>query len=448
MRKRWKVLAGVLPVFVGLTLLVNRCGHAKAGAAQSAEEEVPLARRIFRAGTETDPAALPALPGLDLTQLQADDKGIATTLPDKTVVRLTLDPKLQKMAASLLNAYRMPESAIVLMDVATGRVLAYASHVDQGPPRDLNVEATAPAASVFKMVTASALVDYAQLTSEEKMCYSGGEQRLNANDLEADAARDKYCTTLGGAMGRSINTVFARMAIAHLKREQLQEMGQNLFFTKPLPFDVPVQASTLNLPEDRLGFARTAAGFWNTTLSPIHATWLSATFARNGVPVRPVIVREVEREGAKKIYALGEPKPMKRALSEATSAQVVAMLEQTVSDGTCFKAFHDKARQPFLPGIDVAGKTGTLTDAGTQKYYTWFTGFAPSKPIEGVPQVAVTALAANGAVWKVKANVLAREMLRAYFAQIGVKGVSMPVDSIKNAKGGEKARRGRHRRAR
>ncbi|MFO0666569.1 MAG: penicillin-binding transpeptidase domain-containing protein [Polyangiaceae bacterium] len=444
MRKRWKVVAGVLPA-LGLALVVSRCGHGKAPNAQVADEDVPLARRIFRAGVENDPAALPPLTGMDLTQLALDDKGVSTTLPDKTTVRLTLDPKLQKMATSLLSTYKMPESALVVMDVATGRILAYASHVDQGQAHDLNVEATAPAASVFKMVTGSALVEYAHLTADEKQCYSGGEQKLTATDLEPDAARDKYCTTLGGAMGRSINTVFARLALGHLKREQLQEMGQNLFFGKTLPFDVPVQSSALSLPEDRLGFARTAAGFWNTTLSPLHATWLSATFARNGVPIRPVIVREVEREAGKKVvYTLGEPKPMKRALSEATSAQVVSMLEQTVSDGTSFKAFHDKARQPFLPGIDVAGKTGTLTDAGTQRYYTWFTGFAPSKPVEGVPQIAVTALAANGAVWKVKANVLAREILRAYFAQVGVKGVSMPVEN-KAAKANDKSRRGRRR---
>ena len=443
MRKRW--LWGTIPV-LGAAILFTRCGHGKTPtSASGTEEDVPLAKRIFRPAIENDPAALPALPGLDLTKVGTDDRGAVTTLADKSVVHLTLEPKVQKAAADLLAAHRMPESAVVLMDVATGRVLAYASHVDQGPARDLNVEATAPAASVFKMVTGSALVEYAHLTPEEKQCYSGGEQRLTATDLEPDPARDKYCTTLGGAMGRSINTVFARLAGTHLKREQLLEMGQNLYFGKALPFDVPVAQSTLNLPEDHLGFARTAAGFWNTTLSPIHATWLSATFARSGVPIRPVIVREIDRDG-KRIYSLGEPKPMKRALSENTAAQVVSMLEQTVSDGTSFKAFHDKARQSFLPGIEVAGKTGTLTDAQTQRYYTWFTGFAPSKPVEGVPQVAVTALAANGAVWKVKANVLARELLRAYFAQVGVKGVTAPALGKAAAKAtGDKARRGRRR---
>ncbi len=58
-----------------------------------------------------------------------------------------------------------------------------------------------------------------------------------------------------------------------------------------------------------------------------------------------------------------------------------------------------------------------------QRYYTWFTGFAPSRPMPGVPQVAIAALVVNEPTWKVKANGVARDMLRAYFADAGVPGV-------------------------
>ena len=48
------------------------------------------------------------------------------------------------------------------------------------------------------------------------------------------------------------------------------------------------------------------------------------------------------------------------------------------------------------------------------------------RPAEGESQVAVAVLAVNGATWHVKANVLAREMLRAYFAAKNAQGVSAP----------------------
>jgi cell division protein FtsI/penicillin-binding protein 2 len=104
------------------------------------------------------------------------------------------------------------------------------------------------------------------------------------------------------------------------------------------------------------------------------------------------------------------------------------MMEKTVSEGTSYKAFHDGKGGAFLPGVQVAGKTGTLTEAETQRYYTWFTGFAPAHKDATSPlrQVAVAALVVNGPAWQVKANVIARDVLRAYFAEQGVQGVTRP----------------------
>jgi hypothetical protein len=40
--------------------------------------------------------------------------------------------------------------------------------------------------------------------------------------------------------------------------------------------------------------------------------------------------------------------------------------------------------------------------------------------------VAVAALVVNGPMWQVKANVIARDTLRAYFAEQGAEGVTRP----------------------
>ena len=86
--------------------------------------------------------------------------------------------------------------------------------------------------------------------------------------------------------------------------------------------------------------------------------------------------------------------------------------------------------------MSVAGKTGTLTDGPNGRFYTWFTGFAPSRPVVVADgdapattpprQVSIGVLVVNGASWTVKANVVAREVLRAYFAEQKVPGVTMP----------------------
>ena len=116
-------------------------------------------------------------------------------------------------------------------------------------------------------------------------------------------------------------------------------------------------------------------------------------------------------------------------MQRETAQALTKMMEVTVSEGTSYRAFHDARRLSFLPGVVVAGKTGTLTSAQDQRFYTWFTGFAPSRPIEGmlkVPEVAVAVLVVNRPQWHVKANVLARELLREYFARQEVPGVTAP----------------------
>lgn len=413
---------------------------------------IPIARR-FRTDSTTPPltkltgaaaaAAAVAPPsatltGLDLGKIDIKDQGVTAPLPDKKVARLALDPTLQRAAQSVMSAHHLPEAAVVVIDVETGKVLAYASHVEKGPKRDLIVEATAPAASVFKIVTATSLVENADLGPDHRECYSGGEQKLIAQDLVPDPKRDRWCTTLGGAMGRSINTVFARLALAHLKPAQLEETAKLLGFGTPVLFDVPVQPSAAHFPEEQLGFARTAAGFWNTTLSPIHAAWLSAAIARGGEPVRPVLVTDIVDDG-KVQWSAPMGLTQKRVMKSETARAITAMMDTTVTDGTSYRAFHDAKGRSFLPGVSVAGKTGTLTDPSTQRLYTWFTGFAPSKPL-AIPteatkdgheptqprKIAFSVLVVNEPKWTIKANVLAREVLRAYFTAQKVPSVTMP----------------------
>ena len=363
--------------------------------------------------------------GLDLARITSDAAG--PEAPTKVgTARLTVEPELQRTALDLMKAHHLPEAAVVLMDAATGRLLVYASHVDKGPPRDLCVEATAPSASVFKIVTAAALIEDAHLEPDTKQCYSGGESRINPVDLIEDPQRDRWCTTLAGAMGRSINTVFARLANEHLEPPQLEAMARRFGYGQSVPFDVPVQPGAVHVPSEPLEFARTAAGFWNSTLSPVQAVEMSAIVARGGEAVRPGIVDKVVSTSGAVLWSAPEAPATHRALARETADQIAVMMEQTIREGTSFRAFHDPRGTAFLPGIEVAGKTGTLTDAEAHRYYTWFTGFAPVRPVRPAHQVAVATLVVNGPIWQVKANVIAREVLRAYFAAQGSEGVTRP----------------------
>lgn len=411
------------------TLACKRVATPTAAEAPSSQpdETVALSHAEPAHAPEPPEETSAALAGLDLVHIALAD-GAATAPADAGTAHLTLDAALQREAMGLMNAHHLPEAAIVLMDVATGKLLVYASHVESGAARDLCSEASAPSASVFKIVTAAALVEDAHLGPDTKQCYSGGEQRISAADLVEDPQRDKWCVTLAGAMGRSINTVFARLAKERLTPAQLEAMAERFGYGDGVTFDAPVQPGALHIPNEPLEFARTAAGFWNTTLSPLQAAEMSAIVARDGEAIRPSIVEQVVAPSGAIAFSAPESRAGRRAIGRDTATQIETMMEQTVTQGTSYKAFHDGKGGTFLPGIQVAGKTGTLTENETQRYYTWFTGFAPAHRDAGSPvrQVAVAALVVNGPSWQVKANVIARDVLRAYFAEQGVQGVTRP----------------------
>jgi cell division protein FtsI/penicillin-binding protein 2 len=186
---------------------------------------------------------------------------------------------------------------------------------------------------------------------------------------------------------------------------------------------VPIEPSGLELPEESLEFARAAAGFRHTTLSPFQATNIALTVANGGVMIKQRIVdRILDEEGNLLWDAPKERQELKRVLDERTAWALARMMEQTVDNGTSFRTFHDRAGRPFIPETPIAGKTGTLSEPNPDTLYTWWTGFAPADN----PEVALSAIVLNRGAWHIKGTHAAAEMLRIYFADKGRKGVSYP----------------------
>jgi cell division protein FtsI/penicillin-binding protein 2 len=364
----------------------------------------------------------PSLDGLDLLRLDVRPTKVTAPLSEGRSAELTLDPVLQRSVHAEMESYRIPRSGVVMMEVKTGRVLAYASYVAEGEKVDVNVRAEAPAASVFKVVTGAALIEKAGLGAETEQCYHGGKSRIAPDELEDNPRRDKWCATLGIAMGRSINVVFARLAQKHITPEDLTAIGGAFGFGAPVPFAVPNQPPELKLPADPVEFARASAGFWHSTLSPLAAVELAQTVANGGVTLEPRIVAAVLKDREVVWKDDRPPRTVRRAVKPETAAELTRMMTQTVANGSAFKSFHDASGTSFLPDITVAGKTGTLGDPDGSRLYTWFIGFAPAE----APEIAVSALVVNNPSWQIKAPQLARDALRAYFAKQGRKGVTAP----------------------
>lgn len=386
-----------------LVSIAAALGVAPAGAEPAAPEPLP---------------ALPAAPAtldVDLGRLQIRSDAVVAPAGDSEAV-LTLDPALQRASMDQLRTAHPVQGAVVVLEIRTGRVLVWAE-LKAPRQKSLFYEAQAPAASVFKLVTTVALFERGHVDPKRRVCFDGGEHGIYRRHLAPATGPGAACTAFSLALGHSRNAVYAQLVNEHLMRADLIEVAERIGFNANVPFDVPVELGGLSVPYNDLAFARTAAGFEDTRLTPLGAAYLSFLIANGGQSAKLSIV-----DHAGDYQAPRERQDLEQVMSANSAWRLVRMMEVTVHSGTSLSAFSDENGRSYLRSIRVAGKTGTLKPTPDAPTTSWFTGFAPSRR----PEVVVSVLLQNGPVWRRKANEVARDLFRTYFAARGVKGVTAP----------------------
>jgi cell division protein FtsI/penicillin-binding protein 2 len=350
------------------------------------------------------------------------------------MAQLTLHPALQKSVEDALASHHLPFAAAAVISIPDGRVLVLAGYSKADPSLDaatLALRPWAPAASVFKIVSASALLQAGHIDPETRVCYHAGVSSVLRDNLVDMPGIDHSCASLSYGIGKSQNAIIAKLATRNLHPEQLEHMAKAFGFGQDLGFDAPLEPSEVEIPREPLEFARAAAGFWHSSLSPLHGALLAATIANHGeMPAPRLIEKAVDARGA--TVALTKF-PARRVLDRAVAEQVGRMMQLTTSMGTARHSFRDRRGRPTLP-VEVAGKTGTLFYRGRpsdptlpsaastleagQLGYSWFIGFAPADH----PKIAFAVLLGNPAAWPLKAHAVARHLVADYLATEGSAG--------------------------
>lgn len=350
-----------------------------------------------------EPGALEAFPEVVPNYLLAEmapwraqiplSKGEAKASPKRVESRAQTqryphrDPELSLKLQRLLEDYRVPEGAIVVLDTETGEIVGLAGVRNSRKDHSVAFEAKWPAASLFKTVTASALLKSGKTPS--KSCYNVGYRRINQSDLRRSSGRT--CADLTLAYGRSYNIHFGQWANRWLSPSKLEQEARNLGFGAE-SWVPGYQAGKLELPEDAVDFANTAAGFGDAPMSPYQAAMISSAIGSGG----EVSVRN---------HMTGKLQETRRLFSSAVAGKLQEAMKATVVRGSARKAFRAHGK-PALGAGGAAGKTGSLMADGHD--LTWFSGFAPAES----PRYAVAVMIANDPTWHVKAPYVGREALR------------------------------------
>lgn len=337
--------------------------------------------------------------------------GPTVSLESGEELTFTILPELQATVERLYRSYGPVEAAFVAIDPRTGEVLAMTGFSDGQVSPQRALQAEGPAASIFKIVTAAALVEKYHVRPQKEVCYHGGRSGISKRLLISDPVRDNQCSTFSQAMGKSANVIFARLADKKLSRNDLKNYGEKFGFNRVIPFEWPIELSKMDVPEDRLEFARMAAGFHHSRLSPMHGALMAGAVANQGAMMLPRILKRVVGESGDSLYE-ARPEKLFSVMQESTAGKLASMMVTTTTQGTAHKYF--AKRTDALDGIKVAGKTGSLshTKDGERLYHSWLVGFAPADN----PRIAFASLVVNGPKWRVKGPYIARKALDKFFS--------------------------------
>ena len=236
---------------------------------------------------------------------------------------------------------------------------------------DLVMKAWAPAASIFKLVTATALVERG-VSPDTRVCYHDGVHSVDRGSRTCAPIRalDRTCNSFAFALAKSQNAIIAgRLAHDHLDCQRWRSSVWRTRSASARRCRSRCRSSRRTAKVPAIGglpFARTAAGFWNTTLSPLHGALLAATLAWARWRDAAVDVSSIASSIAKRQRMEQRPGGGARAARGRRSG---GARQGRTHDGHGHDRFGTArlglfprrgTNRPLLPGIAVAGKTGSL----------------------------------------------------------------------------------------
>lgn len=347
-----------------------------------------------------------------VSEINLDWKGAQKTVH----LEYTIDPELQKAADKLLRSYKPDYAAIVVMDAETGKVLAMSSFAkDPSVNENLALRSTFPAASVFKIVTATAALDKYKLTPETTIRFNGSNHTLyRRNVMSSNVNRWTRNMSLRQAFAQSVNTVFGRLALERLQPQDLQEYAGRFGFNRNIASDLPFEPGSIDVPmEKNFHLTEISSGFnTGTTMSPVQGAMIAASVVTDGEMPVPYVVDRMKDEYGQVLFQ-AEPVSAGSTMSPEAARRLQVLMEATVSQGTSRKSFRYLTRNKRFKELVVGGKTGSLTGTNPRGKTDWFVGYGMNEN----QKIAVAAVTVNVKYWTVKSAYLAQAMLQSHFRE-------------------------------
>jgi peptidoglycan glycosyltransferase len=314
----------------------------------------------------------------------------------------TIEPALQQAAAKALGSQ---EGGVVAIQPSTGYVRALYSNpsydpnvlssqngravrrawarLNSSPAKPMLSRAISelyPPGSTFKTVTSAAAL--ADGLGPDSRWPNPHVLDLPQTSATIENFGGEFCPggsqiTLLQALTVSCNVVYGEVGLK-VGAEKLAAQAHAFGFAPDtsggdVPFDIPFQEGVFpdaSYFADRLpAVAISAIGQDQDLANPMQMALVAAAIANRGVEMRPRLVEEVRDQDGRIVQNFG-PEEYRRPMSARDASELTRMMVSVVEHGTGTAA--------QIPGITVAGKTGTAQHGtGNAPPHAWFVCFSP-----------------------------------------------------------------------
>jgi len=132
------------------------------------------------------------------------------------------------------------------------------------------------------------------------------------------------------------------------------------------------------------------------------------------------------------VFYQATPQQAAVSLEPRSAAELRVLMRETVRSGTSRRSFRNWTRTASFDGIEVGGKTGSLTGGEPLGKCDWFVGYIRYQD----RRIAVAALTVNEEKWRVKSSYLASSFFSNYVR--GVRSIERQTASLsRNSKPSE-----------
>jgi len=352
----------------------------------------------------------------------------------------TIDWKIQQVAESAI-----PEGlkgAVVALNPRNGEIYAMVSR----PPLDPNIfslekrelhkawasvaldtakpltnraiSGVYPPASVFKLITAAAGLEYGVISEHTKYKTCLGGYRFGNRYAKCWLARGHGVLNVVGALRESCDVFFYQLGL-DVGNRRIGEIGRRFGLGSALGVDIPGERSGLLIDSatyekwfEKRGWKWSSGEILNIAIgqgallvTPLQQAAMAGSIAWGRGLYKPHFLKEIRNPEGEVLKKFAPEKISEGKISDRARELVLKGMDEVVNSP------HGTGRRAIVPGVKVGGKTGSAENPHGDKTHAWFAAVAPLE----APEIAISVVLENAGGGGAQAAPIAQKILNAYF---------------------------------